>query len=74
MNNNTLFDMVEKLSKDTPTVYDCYGCKYNVGLVKDEHCHGCKMSNGNNWVYRGKPTNYEEQVVTFTTNVGGRNR
>lgn len=64
-----LLDHMNEQSQHNPTVYDCDGCKYNVGLVKGEHCRGCRMPDGSSWMYRQKPTNYEEQPVTFTTNV-----
>lgn len=68
-NTHKIFEMVEKMSKDTPTVYDCDGCKYHTGLIKDKHCNGCRLPDGSNWLNRQKPTNYEEETITFTTNV-----
>ncbi len=72
MNNDTykLLDIVEKMSKDMPTVYDCDGCKYNNGMFKVEQCRGCRVPNGSNWMARQRPTNYEEVPITFTTQTG----
>ena len=54
-------------SEHVPTVYDCRGCKYNTGLIKGEHCHGCQVINGTEWVHRARPSNYEPFETTFTT-------
>jgi len=70
METHEIFEMAEKMSKDTPTVYDCHGCKYNNGKFKVEQCCGCRVPDGSNWLSRQRPTNYEEETVTFTTNVG----
>ena len=64
-----LLDNMNKQLQHVPTVYDCDGCKYHTGLIKDEHCNGCRMPDGSNWLNRQKPTNYEEETITFTTNV-----
>lgn len=69
-NTYKIFEMVEKMSKDMPTVYDCDGCKYNNGKFKVEQCSGCRVPNGSNWMARQRPTNYEAQELTFTTNSG----
>lgn len=65
-----LLDYMGEQSQHVPTVYDCHGCKYNTGLIKDKHCRGCRILNGDNWVYRQKPTKYEEEIITFTTQAG----
>ena len=69
-NTYKIFEMVEKMSKDTPTVYDCDGCKYNNGKFKVEQCRGCRVPNGSDWMHRQRPTNYEEVPITFTTQTG----
>ena len=71
-NTYKIFEMVEKMSKDTPTVYDCDGCKYNNGKFRVEHCKGCRLQDGSNWIYRQRPTKFEPFETTFTTHtVGG---
>ena len=65
-----LLDYINEQSQHVPTVYDCHGCKYNNGKFKVEQCRGCRVPNGSEWVYRQRPTNYEAQEVTFTTNSG----
>jgi len=69
LDNNTqdLLDYMNERSQHVPTVYDCNGCKYNVGLIKNEHCSGCRVPDGSNWIYRQRPTNYEESLVTIST-------
>lgn len=69
-NTQKIFDTVEKMSKDMPTVYDCDGCKYNNGMFKVEQCRGCRVPDGSNWMARQRPTNYEEVPITFTTQTG----
>ena len=67
-----IFDMVEKMSKDTPTVYDCDGCKYNNGKFKVEQCRGCRVPDGSDWLHMQRPTKFEPFETTFTTQtVGG---
>ena len=65
-----LLNWMDEQSSHVPTVYDCDGCKYNVGLIKGEHCRGCRIPDGSNWIYRQRPINYEQEVTTFTTQTG----
>ena len=62
-----LLEQVNEQSKHNPTVYDCDGCKHNNGLVKDDHCSGCRLPDGVNWVEHLRPTKYEPVITTFTT-------
>ena len=68
-NTFKIFEMVEKMSKDIPTVYDCDGCKYNNGKFRVDQCQGCRVPDGSNWMSRQRPTNYEAQTITFTCQV-----
>jgi len=68
---SNIMNKLNELSEHVPTVYDCYGCKYNTSLIKDEHCCGCKVLDCLNWVYRQKPTKFEPFETTFTTQTIG---
>ncbi len=71
MTTSDVMDKLNELLEHVPTVYDCYGCKYNTSLIKGERCRGCKVLE--NWVYRQRPTKFEPFETTFTTQIIGEN-
>ena len=58
--------MMDDMSGHVPTVHDCYGCRHNTVGIHGEHCRGCRVYG--DWLNRERPTKYEPEEISFTTN------